>query len=164
MRCVLPHVYCRFCGTVVGLSRAFVTRKVAKKQTERTSVRELSSRLFRARCRSCHEEAIYTLGQIIPDEDRERREDRFLPPTPAKVKAMTVKPVPGCRICALGDDCERVLIAIKRDPRASKTRIIRDMHVTRSPQKQREIFENLPFEYRDGRWVDRETTTKAATA
>jgi thymidine kinase len=67
--CSLPHVYCRFCGSAIWLSRTF-TAKMASKQNEETSVQELGSRMFLARCRSCHEEAFYTLSQILdfPDE------------------------------------------------------------------------------------------------
>jgi thymidine kinase len=69
IRCSLPHVYCRFCGKAIRLSRTFITTKVANKQNEQASVQELGSRLFPARCRSCHEEAIYTLSQILDFPD-----------------------------------------------------------------------------------------------
>lgn len=67
----LPRVYCRFCGKAIRLSRAFIARKAANKPNEQVSVLELSSRLFLARCRSCHEEAYYTLSQVLEilDED-----------------------------------------------------------------------------------------------
>jgi hypothetical protein len=69
IRYSLPRVYCRFCGKAIRLSRTFITREVANKENEQTSVRELSSRLFSARCQSCHEEAIYTLSQIFDFQD-----------------------------------------------------------------------------------------------
>jgi len=71
IRCSLPHVYCRFCGKAIRLSRTFIRTRVANEHNEQTSVQELTSRLFPARCGSCHEEAIYTLSQILdfPDED-----------------------------------------------------------------------------------------------
>jgi cytochrome c5 len=67
----LPRVYCRFCGKAIRLSTTFITREAANKQSEQTSAQELGSRLFSASCQSCHEEAFYTLSQIldIPDKD-----------------------------------------------------------------------------------------------
>jgi hypothetical protein len=69
---------------------------------------------------------------------------------------MAVKSMPGCRICALGDERERVLIAIERNPKTTKTAIVKNMHVTRSKTKQREIFESIPFIFKDGIWTEHE--------
>jgi hypothetical protein len=44
------------------------------------------------------------------------------------------------------------LIGIERDPTISKTRLIRDMHLTNSRPKQREIFNSLPFHFVNGQW------------
>src|SRR5215469_1591754 len=67
----VPGVYCRFCGKAIRLSRAFIMKKTVDAEKEETSVREFSSSLFRARCRSCQEEATYTLGQIVEFPDRQ---------------------------------------------------------------------------------------------
>ena len=69
----LRCVYCRSCGKAIRLSASFIKREIAIKQNEQTSIQEFSSRVFPARCRSCHEEAIYTLNQILdfPEEDSE---------------------------------------------------------------------------------------------
>jgi hypothetical protein len=47
------------------LSASFLKREVAIKEKGVGSTEELSSRVFPARCRACHEEAIYTLSQIV---------------------------------------------------------------------------------------------------
>ncbi len=67
----LRGVYCRFCGKAIRLSASFIKREAAIKQNELASIQEFSSRVFPVRCRSCHEEAIYTLSQILdfPEED-----------------------------------------------------------------------------------------------
>jgi hypothetical protein len=64
-------VYCRYCGKPIWLSATFLKRETAIKQNEQTSMQEFSSRVFPARCRICHEEAIYTLSQILdfPEEN-----------------------------------------------------------------------------------------------
>lgn len=66
----LRGVYCRFCGKPIHLSASFIKRETAIKQNEQTSIQALSSRVFSARCRSCHEETMYTLSQILdlPDD------------------------------------------------------------------------------------------------
>ena len=67
----LRGVYCRFCDKPIPLSASFIKRETAIKQKEQTSIQEFSSRVFAARCRSCHEEAIYTLSQILDFTDKE---------------------------------------------------------------------------------------------
>jgi len=64
-------VYCRYCGKPIWLSATFLKRETTIKQNEQTSMQEFSSRVFPARCRICHEEAIYTLSQILdfPEEN-----------------------------------------------------------------------------------------------
>ena len=62
-------VYCRFCGKPIRLSASFIKRETAIKKDEQDSIQELSSRVFPARCRTCHEEAIYTLSQILDFPD-----------------------------------------------------------------------------------------------
>lgn len=67
----LRGVYCRFCGKPVRLSDSLLKRETAIKQKEQSPNEELRSRVFPARCRSCHEEAMYTLSQMLdlPDEE-----------------------------------------------------------------------------------------------
>lgn len=64
-------IYCRYCGKPIRLSASFIKRERAIKQNEPSFTQELSSSVFSARCRGCHEEAIYTLSQIVdfPEED-----------------------------------------------------------------------------------------------
>lgn len=68
-------VYCRFCGKPIRLSTSFLRRETVIKDNESHSAEELSSRVFPARCRACHEEAIYALSQVVdfPEEDPARR-------------------------------------------------------------------------------------------
>lgn len=70
----LRGVYCRFCGKPIRLPASFIKKEAAIKHNERNSTQESSSRVFAVRCRSCHEEAIYTLSQILdfPDEETGR--------------------------------------------------------------------------------------------
>jgi hypothetical protein len=56
-------VSCRYCGKPIRLSESFIKRATAIKQDEPEN--ELRSRVFPARCRQCHWEAIYALGQIV---------------------------------------------------------------------------------------------------
>jgi hypothetical protein len=58
-------VYCRYCDKPIRLSASFIKREIAIKQNEPNFTQELSSSVFSARCRGCHEEAIYTLSQIV---------------------------------------------------------------------------------------------------
>lgn|SRR5215471_9858809 len=62
----IPGVYCRFCGEAIRLSRAFIMKKTVDAGKE-----EFSASLFRATCRSCQEEATYTLGQIVEFPNRQ---------------------------------------------------------------------------------------------
>jgi thymidine kinase len=64
-------VYCRFCAKPIRLSASFIKRERAIERNEQASILELSSRVFAARCRSCHEEAIYTLSQVLDFPDNE---------------------------------------------------------------------------------------------
>jgi hypothetical protein len=59
-------VSCLHCGKPVRLSASFVKREAAIKQDEKTMSQDcLCSKVFPARCRVCHAEAIYTLSQIV---------------------------------------------------------------------------------------------------
>jgi len=64
----------------------------------------------------------------------------------------TLPAEPGCAICGLGDDRTRLLLAIERNPKATKTHILKSMHITRSREKQRELFESIPYVYSNGCW------------
>jgi hypothetical protein len=57
-------VSCRYCGKPVRLSATFLKRESKIKETEPSSTQELHSKVFPARCRRCHGEAIYSLSQI----------------------------------------------------------------------------------------------------
>jgi hypothetical protein len=63
-------VFCRYCDKPIRLSTSFIKREMAIKQNEPNFTQELSSSVFSARCHGCHEEAIYTLSQIVdfPEE------------------------------------------------------------------------------------------------
>jgi hypothetical protein len=54
-------VSCRRCGKPIRLSASFLKREDAIKQDE--SGRK--SKVFSARCRRCHAEGIYEMGQIV---------------------------------------------------------------------------------------------------
>jgi hypothetical protein len=59
-------VPCRHCGKPIRLSHAFIQRESAIKQDQQPNPDEqLQSRVFPARCRSCHTEGIYSLSQIV---------------------------------------------------------------------------------------------------
>lgn len=61
----------------------------------------------------------------------------------------------------LGDDRERVLIAILRDPKATRSRIVRDFHITQSVAKQQRIFETIPFAFENGEWIPKRKAVAA---
>jgi len=56
-------VPCRRCGKPIRLSAAFLMREEIVKLEE--SGRQLSSKVFSARCRRCHAEGIYEMSQIV---------------------------------------------------------------------------------------------------
>jgi hypothetical protein len=55
-------VVCKFCGKPIQLSPS-ILKRVILVQTE-TTVADLTSKVFPARCRACRVEAIYSLDQI----------------------------------------------------------------------------------------------------
>lgn len=57
-------VSCRFCEKPIRLSESFIVRQTAIRRGDGTSNEELYSKVFTARCRSCHGEAIYSVGEI----------------------------------------------------------------------------------------------------
>jgi hypothetical protein len=70
-------VSCRFCDKPIRLSESFIVRQTAIKRGEATSNEELYSKVFAARCRSCHGEAIYSVGQIYDFSHGERARDEL---------------------------------------------------------------------------------------
>jgi hypothetical protein len=56
-------VSCRHCGKPIRLSESFIKRATGITQDE--AEKGLRSRVFPARCRRCHGEAIYALEQIV---------------------------------------------------------------------------------------------------
>jgi len=64
-------VSCRRCGKPIRLSASLLKREAALRSAE--SGQELSSRVFLARCRRCHAEAIFALGQIADFSERDSR-------------------------------------------------------------------------------------------
>jgi hypothetical protein len=62
---IFRGVSCLHCGKPVRLSASFIRRETAIKQNEQSLNQELCSRVFPARCRACHAEAIYTLSQVV---------------------------------------------------------------------------------------------------
>jgi len=63
-------VSCRRCGEPIRLSASLLTREAALKAEPSHNLR---SKVFPARCRRCHAEAIFTLGQIADFPERESR-------------------------------------------------------------------------------------------
>jgi hypothetical protein len=55
-------VSCKFCGKPIRLSKSFLKRKAAINWD--AGAQELTTRVFSARCRCCHHEAIYEMDQI----------------------------------------------------------------------------------------------------
>jgi len=66
-------VSCKRCGMPIRLSAAMLKREAALKGAGPSQRQELSSRVFQARCRRCHAEAIFTLVQIADFREREVR-------------------------------------------------------------------------------------------
>jgi len=62
-------VSCRRCGKPIRLSASLLKREAALKGAEPSQ--DLSSRVFPARCRRCHAEAIFALGQIADFSERD---------------------------------------------------------------------------------------------
>ena len=56
-------VVCMFCGKPILLSASILMRVISTKTAE-TTLADLASKIFSARCRSCHVEGIYSLDQI----------------------------------------------------------------------------------------------------
>jgi len=64
-------VSCRRCGKPIRLSASLLKREAALKGAEPSQ--ELSSRVFPARCRRCHAEAVFALDQIAVFSERDSR-------------------------------------------------------------------------------------------
>ena len=64
-------VSCRRCGKPIRLSASLLKREAALRSAEASQ--ELSSRVFPARCRRCHAEAIFALDQIADFSKRDSR-------------------------------------------------------------------------------------------
>jgi hypothetical protein len=57
-------VTCRYCDKPIKLSESFIVRQTSIRRGDDSSRQQLYSRVFAVRCRSCHGEAIYSVGQI----------------------------------------------------------------------------------------------------
>jgi cytochrome c5 len=58
-------VSCRHCGKPIRLSASLVRRETELKTNQPASDQQLQTKVFPARCRACHGEAIYTVDEII---------------------------------------------------------------------------------------------------
>ena len=65
-----------------------------------------------------------------------------------------------CRVGFHGTDRERILLAIQRDPKATRTRIVKEMHVARSRSKAAGNLRFDPFPFCE-RAVDPTTSESA---
>jgi hypothetical protein len=57
-------VSCRNCGRPIRLSAALLQRETELKKEQPPADQQLQTKVFPARCRACHVEAIYTVDQI----------------------------------------------------------------------------------------------------
>jgi hypothetical protein len=64
-------VSCRRCGKPIRLSASLLKRETGLNGTEPSD--NLSSKVFPARCRLCHAEAIFTLSEIADFSERDSR-------------------------------------------------------------------------------------------
>jgi cytochrome c5 len=58
-------VSCRHCGKPIRLSDSLLRRETQPTKDQPLSDQQLQTKVFPARCRACHAEAIYTVDQII---------------------------------------------------------------------------------------------------